>query len=279
MIIVTGATGNVGRPLVRALVAAGEQVTSISRTPAPLSPGVRPVSADLARAESLRPVLTGASALFLLPAGELLTSAGDPSALLDVIKGAGIGRVVLLSSQASATRPSAISHARLRDFEDAVTGSGLDWTILRPGGFASNSYAFAESIRARRTVLAPFGDIGLPVVDPLDIAEVAAAALRESGHSGRSYLLTGPAAVTPREQTAVLGRALGQELTFVELSREQARTHLLTVMPEPVVDGTLDILGAPLPEEQAVSATIGTVLGRPARPYASWAQRHIAAFR
>ncbi|NYV75245.1 SDR family oxidoreductase, partial [Streptomyces sp. UH6] len=183
MIVVTGATGNVGRPLVRVLAAAGERVTATSRgisgddTP----DGVRHRRADLTDPDSLRPVLDGATALFLQDGG-----AGahlvDPRRVVDVVRSAGIERVVLLSSQGVVTRPRSASHGGTgRSFEEAVRQSGADWTILRPGGFGSNAYAWAESVRTRRTVAAPFADVGLPVIDPADIAEVAAAALREDG--------------------------------------------------------------------------------------------------
>ncbi|GAA1674022.1 NAD(P)H-binding protein [Streptomyces yatensis] len=281
MIVVTGATGNVGRPLVEVLAAIGEQVTAVSRRPADreLPQGVRHHEADLADPGSLRPALDGADALFLLFAGELLAGTARTGELLDVARSAGVRRVVLLSSQAAGTRPDAVSHAPMRALEEAVRASGLDWTVLRPGGFASNAFAWAESVRTRRTVAAPFGDVGLPVVDPADIAEVAATTLRGQGHAGRTYELTGPAPVSPREQAQTIGDALGEPVRFTELSRAQARAKMLRFMPEPVADGTLDILGEPTADEQRVSPDIERVLGRPPRAFADWAMRNIAAFR
>ncbi|MFD5389349.1 NAD(P)H-binding protein [Streptomyces sp. NPDC127074] len=281
MIVVTGATGNVGRPLVEALAAVGEQVTAVSRRPdgTELPEGVRHHRADLADPGSLRPALEGADALFLLFAGELLAGTAQTGALLDVARSADVRRVVLLSSQAAGTRPDAVSHAAMRAFEDTVRPSGLDWTILRPGGFASNAFAWAESVRKERMIAAPFADVGLPVVDPADIAEVAAAALREPGHAGRTYELTGPAPVTPRGQAHAIADALGEPVRFTELSREQARAEMLRFMPEPVADGTLDILGEPTADEQRVSPDVERVLGRPPRAFADWAMRNIAAFR
>ncbi|GGL79833.1 NmrA family transcriptional regulator [Streptomyces fumigatiscleroticus] len=281
MIVVTGATGNVGRPLVAALAEAGEEVVAVSRRPLPpdYPAGVRHAQADLADFASMRPVLEGADAFFLLLAGDLNGPGESASALLDIAEEAGVERVVLLSSQINETRPGAVSHARLSEFEEAVRNSGLDFTILRAGGFASNALAWAESVRARRTVLAPFADVALPVVDPADIADVAAVALREDGHTGRTYVLTGPEAVTPREQAAAIAEALGEEVTFVELTREQARAHLSRFMPEAVVDGTLDVLGKPLPAEQEVGPDVEKVLQRPARPFGEWAARTLPAFR
>lgn len=281
MIVVTGATGNVGRPLVRLLGQAGEQVTAVSRrvTNADVPASARAVPADLANAPTLRPALDGADAVFLAPAGDLLDSAGSPGVLIEVIKQSGVRRVVLLSSQASHSRPRAISHARLRDFEHAVTASGLNWTILRPGGFASNTFAYIPSILTARMVAAPFGDVGLPLIDPADVAEVSAAALRDDHHAGQTYVLTGPSLVSPRQQAAVLGAALGAELDFTELTRDQALATMVQFMPEPVAHGTLDILGAPTGEERSISPDVEKILGRAPRTFAEWAQRNTAAFR
>ena len=280
MIVVTGATGNVGRPLVRALAAAGEQVTAVSRgipgTPAP--EGVRNRQADLNDAESLRPLLDGADALFLHDGGGGVRGF-SVSDILDAAKAGGVGRVVLLSSQGVGTRPESASHGVVgRAREDEVRQSGLEWTILRAGGFDSNAFAWAGSVRTRRTVSAPFGDIGLPTVDPDDIAEVAAAVLRGQGHDGRVYELTGPAVSTPRQKAGVIGAALGEPVRFVEQSADEARAQMLQFIPEPVVETTLEILGAPTAAELRISPDIERILGRPARTFAVWAERNIAAF-
>ncbi|MGF1432474.1 SDR family oxidoreductase [Kitasatospora sp. LaBMicrA B282] len=281
MFVVTGATGNVGRPLVELLAAAGVPVTAVSRriTTAALPAGVHARPADLADPASLRPALDGAEALFLHdtgPGAHLLRT----TELVALAKAAGIRRIVLLSSQGVATRPESASHGGTgRAIDEAVRRSGVAWTVLRPSGFASNAYGWAESVRTRRTVEAPFGDVGLPTVDPADIAEVAAAALRTDEHVGRTYELTGPALVTPRQQAAALGAALGEPVRFVELTRAEARAHLLHVMPEPVVETTLGILGEPTPAEQRISPIVEQVLGRPPRSFGDWAERSVAAFR
>ncbi|RKE19875.1 NAD(P)H-binding protein [Streptomyces sp. TLI_171] len=281
MIVVTGATGNVGRSLVRLLAEAGQKVTAVSRREQPdgFPDGVVHVVADLADFTSLKPALDGADALFVLLAGELNGPGAPATDLMDLARDAGVKRVVLLSSQINGTRPDAPSHFRLREFELALRVSGLEYTVLRAGGFASNAYAWAESVRGQRTVFAPFADVALPVVHPADLAAVAAAALVEDGHQSRIYTLTGPAAVSPREQAAALAEAIGEEITFVELSREQAREHLSQFMPEAVIDGTLDILGSPLAEEQLVSPDVEKVLGRPALPFSAWAADARPAFQ
>ncbi|MFI2205640.1 SDR family oxidoreductase [Streptomyces sp. NPDC020192] len=281
MITVTGATGNVGRTLVELLAEAGEEVVAVSRRPRPAhhADGVRWARADVGDAGSMRPALAGARALFILLGGELNARGESPNALLDAATDAGIEQVVLVSSQVSATRPEALSHARLREFEAAVRASGRSFTILRPGGFASNAFAWAESVRTKRTIFAPFGDVALPVVDPADIAAVAATVLREDRHAGRAYELTGPELISPRQQAAALSEALGDEVTFVELSREDAHAHMARFMPEQAVTGTLDVLGVPLPAEQKISPDVEAVLHRPAAAFSEWVARNLTAFR
>ncbi|MEV4536389.1 NAD(P)H-binding protein [Asanoa sp. NPDC049518] len=277
MIVVTGATGNVGRPLVRALSDAGERVTAVSRATRPPD-DVRHVPADLFHPETLKPAVDGAAALFLLVPG---VGAGlDIDAILAVAKAGGVDRVVSLSSQAVGTRPGSASYAPLRTIEDAVAGSGLKWTVLRIAGLASNAFGWAGSIREQRVVIAPFGDVGLPVLDPVDVAEVAAAVLRDGDpHDGRTYVLTGPATVTPRAQAAAIGAALGEPIGFVELSRDAARERMLGFMPAPVVDGTLAVLGTPTEAERRVSPHVAEILGRAPGSFADWARRNAAAFR
>ncbi|MGK3940807.1 NAD(P)H-binding protein [Streptomyces caeruleatus] len=274
MITVTGATGNVGRPLVRALLTAGERVTAVSRRgPRDDAAGPRHHRADLAAPRTLEPALDGAEALFLLTSGDFMAQGGDLGAVLEVARSAGVRRVVLLSSQGVGTgdHPPAA--------EDAVRRSGLGWTMLRPAGFHTNTLRWAGAVRAERTVAAPFGDVALPTVDPDDIAAVAAVALRDPGHAGRVHELTGPAPISPRQQAAAIGHALGEPVRFAEQSRDQARAEMIRFMPEPVADATLDMLGDPSPGLRGVSRDVERVLGRAPRSYAEWATRNASAFR
>ncbi|MFD9593992.1 SDR family oxidoreductase [Kitasatospora sp. NPDC059973] len=279
MIVVTGATGNVGRPLTQALAEAGEQVTAVSRRAAAVPAGVRHVVADLAEPTSLAPVLDGAKALFLLLSGDLHAAGARPADIVGQAAAAGVRRVVLLSSQGVATRPLDPSRVAMRAVEDALRESGPDWAVLRPGGFASNALAWAESVRTEGTVAAPFGDVGVPVVDPVDIAGVAAACLLDDRHTGRVYELTGPEVITPRRQAAAIAAVLGSPLRFHELTREEARATMTRFVPVELADDTLDIISAPNPAELRISPDVERVLGRAPHPFAAWVTRNIAAFR
>ncbi|MDQ7806838.1 NAD(P)H-binding protein [Amycolatopsis sp. A133] len=265
MIMVVGATGNVGEPLVRALASAGEKVTAVSRRITTAPPGV-----VVRRGELASLGFAGVSAVFLMTPPGFADPLGP---VLDRARAAGVERVVLLSSQGVGTgrHPAAP--------EEAVRASGLKWTILRPAGFASNALQWAESVRAGRKIAAPFGDVALPVIDPEDIASVAAAALLSPSHEGRTYVLTGPSPVSPREQAAAIGEAVGEPVRFVPRTREEALAALLGFMPPEVAESTLAILGTPTPEEQQVSPDVSRVLGRPPRSFAEWASRFAGVFK
>ncbi|MFD6453854.1 SDR family oxidoreductase [Nocardia sp. NPDC060220] len=280
MIVVTGATGNIGSTLVGLLVDARAQVRAVSRgtRPVDLPTGVEHTVADLGDLDSLSPALQGADALFLLITGEQLMTGPEPALLLKTAADAGIRRVVFVSSQGAVTRPQSDGYARTIAFEQALAESGLEWTALRPGAFFSNTFAWIEPVRTQRVIPAPFGDIGLPAVDPADIAAVAAVALREDGHHGRAYTLTGPAVITPRDQAAAVAEAIDAPITFLELTVDEAKQNMLRFMPEPVADHTLTILGMPTAEELQVSPDIEEVLGRPATTYAQWVRRHRATY-
>lgn len=279
MIVVTGATGNIGRPLTQALAEAGRQVTAVSRHTAAVPNGVRHVAADLTEPASLKPTLAGAEALFLLLSGDLHAAGADPADIVAQAAAAGVRRVVLLSTLGVVTRPFGPTRIAMRALEDTLRESGMEWAILRPGGFASNALWWAESVRTQRVVAAPFGDVGVPIIDPADIAAVAAACLLDDRHAGGVYELTGPEVITPRQQSEAIAAALGTPVRFHELTRHEAKAAMAQSMPAELADDTLDILGAPKPAELRVSPDVQKVLGRAPRPFADWAARNVAAFR
>lgn len=279
MIVVTGATGNIGRPLTQALAEAGREVTAVSRHTAAVPKGVRHVVADLSEPAGLKPALDGAEALFLLLSGDLHAAGASPADIIGEAAAAGVRRVVLLSTLGVVTRPFGSTRIAMRELEDVLRESGLEWSILRPGGFASNALWWAESVCAHQVVAAPFGDVGVPVIDPADIAAVAAACLLEDRHIGGAYELTGPEVITPRQQTEAIAAALGTPVTFQELTRAEAKAAMSLSMPGELADDTLDIIGSPSPAELRISPDVQQILGRPAGSFAGWAARNVAAFR
>ncbi|MFE2941468.1 SDR family oxidoreductase [Streptomyces sp. NPDC059255] len=279
MIVVTGATGNIGRPLTQALAEAGEQVTAVSRHTAVVPNGVRHVAADLAEPAGLKPALAGAKALFLLLSGDLHATGARPADIIGEAADSGVRRVVLLSTLGVVTRPFGATRIAMRALEDLLRESGLEWAILRPGGFASNALWWAESVRTQRVVAAPFGDVGVPIIDPADIAAVAAACLLDDRHTRGVFELTGPEVITPRQQAEAIATELGSPVRFHELTRDEAKAGMTRSMPAELADDTLDILGSPNPAELRVSPDVQRVLGRAPRPFADWAARNAPAFR
>jgi uncharacterized protein YbjT (DUF2867 family) len=272
-IAVTGVTGQVGSKLAELLAANGHTILGLARSVTPSTAAGRyiPRPVDLEDTSALSAAVDGADTLFLLATGE------HPAELIAAASRAGIRRVVLVSSQGAGTRPRAYRTAAA--FEDAVRASPLEWTILRPTGFASNAFAWAQSVRDHSTVFAPFGDTALPVIDPQDIATAAAAVLfSRDAHRDTVYELTGPEAITPRQQTEALGEAIGRPLAFVELTRADAFERLSSGMPAEIAEATLDILGSPSEPERTPSDAVERLTGRPATPFSHWATANAAAF-
>lgn len=274
MILVTGATGNVGRHVVRGLVEAGQPVRALTRDPdrAALPAGVEVVRGDLTRPESLTGALDGVDRVSLFPVPEAVQG------FLDVASRAGVRRIVVLSSAAAASS-NGIGRRHLA-VEQAVEAAGAEWTHVRPGAFASNAlWNWGPSIRAEGVVRAPYGDAAVAPVHEADIAAVITTALLEEGHTGRRYELSGPQSLTHREQVEILGRAIGRDIAFVELSPEQARERMLRTVPEPVVDALLGLWAAAVGVPATVLPTVEQVTGHQARSFAQWAAEHADRFR
>ncbi|MFB7122890.1 MULTISPECIES: NAD(P)H-binding protein [unclassified Kitasatospora] len=280
--VVFGARGNVGRHVADGLLAAGEQVRAVSRTPATgPTPGYEAVVADLDRPETLPAALDGADKLFLY--GML-----DPQKPYDIEKvtaaaaAAGIRQVVLLSSVAVVLDPAA-DHpvARLnRTIEQAVQRSGLDWTFLRPGTFATNTRTWwAESIRTGNVVRLPYPLAQSAPVHEKDIAALAVTALTEPGHSHQAYTVHGAESLTLRRQVEHIGEAIGRPIRVEHVSHEQARADVARTM-HPVVAEAIVGQWAAADGVAAVTSVIAEkITGAPAHAYAQWAVDHADDFR
>ncbi|MFH9041917.1 SDR family oxidoreductase [Streptomyces sp. NPDC017966] len=277
MILVTGATGNIGSALVRQLHGAGASpVRGLTRDAARASfpDGVEAVEGDLARPASLKPALDGVRSLFLVP------GMGTDADVLAAARQTGVEHVVLVSSITVRTHPHLPAAAENLAVERLLQDSGMSWTILRPTQFASNALWWAESIREHRSIRVPYADTGLPAVHPADIAAVARAALTGPGHHGRTYALTGPERITPRQQARAIGAALGDEVSVEEISREEAHRQMAPFMGAQTAHAVLDLTGGDVNDELlTVHDTVPRVTGSPARPFAQWAAENVAAFR
>jgi uncharacterized protein YbjT (DUF2867 family) len=282
MILVTGATGTVGRAVVDRLVRAGAQVRAASRRPesADLPDGVDVVYADLGDPDSLRSALDGVKQVFLLANGPDIPQ--HDGNLARAAAQAGVGHIVKLSSgragDVAATDPIPTWH---RAGERAVENSGVDWTFLRPLGFMSNALIWAGSIRARDAVYAPFAEGRVAVVDPEDIAAVAATVLTAPGHTGQIYTLTGPEALSPAWQVAVLAEVLRRPLQYVEVAPDIARQAILDHgVPPEMADAIMALRATALEGfTSVVHPDIERVTGIPATSFREWAQRNSENFQ
>jgi uncharacterized protein YbjT (DUF2867 family) len=218
MILVTGSTGKVGQHLVTALKAKGAAFKALAHSDASFkalaAQGVEAVKGDLGDPASLKAALEGLDKLFLLSAGSDFDRI--EVAAIEVAKAAGVKQVVKLSANgvsADSSNPLFRAHARA---ERALEASGLDFTILRPNFFMQNWVAFfSHSIKAGQPIYVNAGEGRLAWIDARDIADVAATALTEPGHTGLVYDLTGAEALTYGEVAVRLGKLLGRELAYV----------------------------------------------------------------
>jgi uncharacterized protein YbjT (DUF2867 family) len=277
MILVTGATGNTGRALVQELHANGaEPLRGLTRdvSRASFPEGVEAFEGDFADRASLKPALDGVRALFLV------SRLGSDAEIIDAARRAGVEHVVLVSSITVETHPRLGPAIENLAVERLLKESGLAWTILRPTQFASNALWWAEAIRDGATVRVPYPDIGLPTIHPADIASVARVALTEPGHRGRTYALTGPERVTPRGQVEAVAAALGRDVPFAEIGREEAHRGLAAFMGDEAAAAVLDLTGGDVNAALLrVRDTVPRVTGAPARPFGLWVAENVAAFR
>lgn len=274
MILVTGATGNVGSALLAQLDAPVRALTRDAGAAA-FPRGTEVVEGDLADAGALRSALDGVRSLFLL---SRVTEADED--VLAAAARAGVAHVVLVSSITVETHPHLPAAKENQAVERALLDSGMAWTILRPTQFASNTVWWADAIRGSGTVRLPYPDVGLPTIHPADIAAVARVALTGAGHRGRVHALTGPARITARQQVAAIGAVLGKPLAVEEISRAEAHRDMAAVMGDETAAAVLDVTGGDVNDALlAVRDTVPRVTGAPARPFRQWAAENAAAFR
>ena len=282
-ILVTGATGNTGGHVAAQLRERGADVRAVVRNPetASLPDDIEVVAGDLSDPDSLEPALDGVGAMFLV----------YPTLQADETMAAMVGRVakqvrhiVYLSADGvpddrnTPTVGIIESHARL---ERLIKDSGMAWTILRAGGMAVNTLGWAEQIRSTRTVRWPYAGAARSLVHEADLARVATLALTRPGHTGATYVITGPEVLTQTDQARIIGDAIGEPVQFDELSRAQARTQLIDEWgwPPATADGALDAWAAMVGDEGKVTSTYEELIGRTATSFRQWAADHADDFR
>ncbi|WP_405823426.1 NAD(P)H-binding protein [Streptomyces sp. NBC_01390] len=282
MILLTGATGTVGRLVARRFPAA-EPVRLLVRDPARAAALVgghaEVVGGDFEDPASLRRALAGVRSALLVTTNPL-THTHDEN-FLTAARAAGVGHIVKLTTL-SVTEPDAADLVTewQRENERLLRASGLSWTLLRPRAFMSNTLGWAGSIRAEGVVRSAGGTVPTAAIDPQDIADVAVRALTDpEGRTGRAYALTGPVGVTPLRQVEILGELLHRPLKFVELTEDQVLGGLLARYPEPVARALAESAGRGRHGSKAqVEPSVTELLGRPARGYREWAAEHLAEF-
>jgi uncharacterized protein YbjT (DUF2867 family) len=281
MILVTGATGNVGSEIAAMLAASGHPVRAMTRRPhdVHMPAGVDAVYGDAADPASLDEAFRGADGAFLMTAQQTGTEAHPTHDinLAEAAQRAGVGRVVKLSVYGAGTGDGLIYrwHA---EAEAAVINTGIDYTILRPGRFMSNALHWAAMIRRGDEVRIPFATRPAASIDPADIATIAVAALTTGAHRNTAYQLSGPQVLTPAEELDILGETLGRQLKLIEPTTEQATTGMINSgIPAAIVE---EIVASFLESDigAEVLPDMPRLLGRQPTTFAQWARNHAGAF-
>lgn len=271
-ILITGATGNIGRRLVSELLDRGQTVRALTRNPAAsgLPAAVQVCEGSLATAPD--GVFDDIEAVYLFPAEGVAT-------FVDRAVAAGVSRFVVLSSLAVSARNArdagSASEQHHRAVEDAVTSRTDDWTILRPGNLATNLLSWSFAVRSGQGVRVPYPTSSQVLIHEADVATAAAIALTEPGHSGRIYELTGPASLTKIEQLAAISDAIGREVPLIEVTPEEFRSDVSRFISDDIIDMLLAYWSETIDEPER---PLDPPLGITPTPLVQWAMDHRGAF-
>ena len=280
MILVTGATGTVGREVVAQLLATGEQVRGMTRNPAAakLDARVEVAQGDFAAPDTLSRAVDGVDRVFSLTFGP--QTGNHERDLARAAEKAGVRHIVKLSAMGGDRETKNAIRKWHEEGEEAIKKTGIGWTVVRPGGFMSNALHWRETIRTQRKVFSNYGDGKLPSVHPRDIAAVAVRALTSDGHDRKTYELTGPEALSIREQVDILSEALGRRIEYVPIPDDAARKGMEKAgMPALLIDALIPFAAFIRSGRAAeVLPTVEQVTGRPALTFRDWAREHANAF-
>jgi uncharacterized protein YbjT (DUF2867 family) len=282
MYLVTGATGNVGGPVARQLHEQGHRVRALVRDPsraAGLPAGVELAAGDLDDPGGVAKAAQGAEAIFLMHVG---TGTEQTTTMIAAAQDAEVPRIVLLSSAGARLLPlddnpmGAAFAAR----EQLLRESGLGVTYLRPSAFASNAFAWRGAIRVGKVTDAT-GDGVLAVIDPEDIARVAVAALTGDDHAGKGYLLTGPQALTAREQAATIAEVTGRRIDFQDVTPHEFAQAAIQRGTPPEQAQLMERLNEVFRARRWVNITddVQNITGTAPATFRDWCERHAGAFR
>ncbi|MEV8036102.1 NAD(P)H-binding protein [Streptomyces sp. NPDC086182] len=282
MILVTGATGNIGRELTRELDAKGAKLRLLVRDPARaagLSDRAERVVGDLGEPSTLPPAFDGVDKLFLLTQG---IGTDHTAAAVAAAEAAGVSHIVHVSSLHVTLVPLPAMARWHHEREEIVRASGIPATFLRPGGFMTNAFDWLPTIREGNHVLDPVGPGRYAPIDPADIGAVAALVLTEAGHQGEEYVLTGDETFTVAEQVRVISGTVGRDIKVREVTTpdEAVRFRFPDGAPQALADAITE--GFNLMRADTVgfrTDTVERLLGRKPRTFADWCARNAEAFR
>ena len=280
MLLITGATGNIGKELIPLLLKHGQSIRVLvrdERKVAHLDERVERVVGDLDKPETLFPAVKGVERIFLVT-----YETQQDIRVIEAAKRAGVGHIIKLSTLEATDHKIQVGKWHY-EREELIRASGLDWTFLRPGMFMSNSIDWwAESIKGQGSVFFPGGKKGkVAPVDPRDVAKVAAAALTQPGHHGQAHELTGSELFTIGEMVQVVARVLGKPIQYVDITPIAAKLFMLkTGMAKTLVNALMEMLASLRRNEGAiVTDTVQQVTGQPPCTFEAWCREHIDAFR
>ncbi|MFD7716844.1 NAD(P)H-binding protein [Streptomyces sp. NPDC059814] len=282
MILVTGATGNIGQELTRQLDARGAKLRLLVRDPARaagLPDRAERAVGDLGEPSTLTPAFAGADTLFLLTQG---IGTDYTTAAIAAAEAAGVHHIVHLSSLHVTLDPLPAMARWHHEREEIIRASGIPATFLRPGGFMTNALDWLPTIREGNYVLDPVGQGRYAPIDPADIAAVAALVLTEAGHQDKAYVLTGDETFTVTEQVRVISETIGRavEVREVTTPAEAVRFRFPDGAPQALADAVTE--GFTLMRADTIgfrTDTVARLLGRKPRTFADWCARHADAFR